>query len=101
MQKKKRKQYTAAFKAKVVTEMLKEEKTVGQLAAEYEVLSLMLYRWRDQVLAGLPGLWSRSNCTGPGRKRSRVAARTRRFVCRDRTLNHATDVVGKKISRSA
>jgi len=58
MQKKKRKQYTAAFKAKVVQEMLKEEKTVGQLAAEYEVLSLMLYRWRDQALAGLPGLFS-------------------------------------------
>ena len=58
MQKKKRKQYTAAFKAKVVQEMLKEEKTVGQLAAEYEVHSNMLYRWRDQALAGLPGLFS-------------------------------------------
>jgi transposase len=58
MQKKKRKQYTAEFKAKVVKEMLKEEKTIGQLAAEYEVHSNMLYRWRDQVLAGLPGLFS-------------------------------------------
>jgi transposase-like protein len=58
MQKKKRKQYTAAFKAKVVQEMLKEEKTVGQLAAEYEMHSNMLYRWRDQALAGLPGLFS-------------------------------------------
>jgi transposase len=70
MQKKKRKQYTAEFKAKLVKEMLKEEKTVGQLAAEYEVLSLMLYHWRDQALAGLPGLWSRSGCTGAGRKGS-------------------------------
>ena len=58
MHKKKRKQYTADFKAKVVKEMLREEKTVGQLAAEYEVHSNMLYRWRDQVLAGLPGLFS-------------------------------------------
>jgi len=58
MQKKKRKQYTADFKAKIVKEMLREEKTVGQLASEYEVLSLMLYRWRDQALAGLPGLFS-------------------------------------------
>jgi transposase-like protein len=57
MQKKTRKQYTAEFKAKVVKEMLKEEKTVGQLAAEYEVHSNMLYRWRDQALAGLPGLF--------------------------------------------
>ena len=58
MQKKRRKQYTADFKAKVVKEMLKEEKTVGQLAAEYEVHSNILYRWRDQALAGLPSLFS-------------------------------------------
>jgi transposase-like protein len=58
MQKKKRKQYTAELKAKVVKEMLREEKTVGQLAAEYEVHSNMLYRWRDQALVGLPGLFS-------------------------------------------
>ena len=58
MQKKKRTHYTAEFKAKVVKEMLKEEKTVGQLAAEYEVHTNMLYRWRDQVLAGLPSLFS-------------------------------------------
>jgi putative transposase len=32
-----RKQYTAAFKAKVVQELLKEEKTIAQLATEYEV----------------------------------------------------------------
>ena len=57
MQKQKRNQYTAEFKAKVVKEMLKEEKTVGQLAAEYVVHTHMLYRWRDQVLAGLPSLF--------------------------------------------
>ena len=58
MQKKKRKQYTADFKAKVVKQMLREEKTIGQLASEYEVHSNMLYRWRDQALAGLPGLFN-------------------------------------------
>ena len=58
MQKKIRKQYTAECKAKVVKEMLREEKTVGQLAAEYEVHTNMLYRWRDQALAGLPSLFS-------------------------------------------
>jgi len=58
MQKKTRKQYTADFKAKVAKEMLREEKTVGQLAAEYEVHSNMLYRWREQMVAGLPSLFS-------------------------------------------
>src|SRR5258708_16384174 len=58
MQKKTRKQYSTDFKAKVVKEMLREEKTIGQLAAEYGVHSNMLYRWRDQALAGFPGLFS-------------------------------------------
>jgi len=58
MEKKTRKQYSAEIKAKVVKEMLREEKTVGQLASEYGVHSNMLYRWRDQALAGLPGLFS-------------------------------------------
>jgi len=58
MQKQKRTHYTAEFKAKVVKEMLKEEKTIGQLAAEYGVHTNLLYRWRDQVLAGLPRLFS-------------------------------------------
>ena len=58
MQKKTRKHYSAEFKAKVVKEMLKEEKTNGKLAAEYEVHTNMLYRWRDQALAGLPNLFN-------------------------------------------
>jgi transposase-like protein len=58
MQKKTRKQHSAEFKAKVVKEMLREEKTIGQLAAQYEVHSNILYRWREQALAGLPGLFS-------------------------------------------
>ncbi|WP_371865511.1 IS3 family transposase [Dictyobacter alpinus] len=57
MQKQKRKQYTAAFKAKIVKEILREEKTVSQLSAEYEIHSSQLYKWRDQALAGLPGLF--------------------------------------------
>jgi transposase-like protein len=32
-----RKQYTAAFKARVVQELIKEEKTLAQIATEYEV----------------------------------------------------------------
>ena len=46
--------------------MLREEKTVGQLAAEYGAHNNMLYRWRVQALAGLPGLWSRPGRPGTG-----------------------------------
>ena len=57
MQKQKRKQYTAEFKAKIVKEILREEKTVSQLSAEYEIHSSQLYKWRDQALTGLSSLF--------------------------------------------
>jgi len=57
MQKQKRKQYTAELKAKIVKEILREEKTVSQLSAEYGIHSSQLYKWRDQALAGFPGLF--------------------------------------------
>jgi putative transposase len=41
-----RKQYTSAFKAKVVQELLKEEKTLAQIASEYEVHPTQLKNWR-------------------------------------------------------
>ena len=57
MQKQQRKQYTAEFKAKIVKEILREEKTVSQLSAEYGIHTSQLYKWRDQALAGLPDLF--------------------------------------------
>ena len=58
MQKQKRKQYTAEFKAEVVKEILREEKTVSQISAEHGIHSSQLYKWRDQALAGLPSLFN-------------------------------------------
>jgi putative transposase len=58
MQKQKRKQYTAEFKAQAVKEILREEKTISQLSAEYGIHSSQLYKWRDQALAGLPNLFN-------------------------------------------
>lgn len=52
-----RKHYSAAFKAKVVQEMLKEEKTVAQLAAEYGVSTKQLGRWKTTALENLPRLF--------------------------------------------
>jgi transposase-like protein len=58
-----RKQYTAAFKAKVVQELLKEEKTLAQLASEYEVHPTQLKNWRTVALEGLPGLFEKRDST--------------------------------------
>jgi len=54
-----RKQYTAEFKARVVREVLREEKTIAQMASEYEVHPNQVRQWRDKALAALPGVFSR------------------------------------------
>ncbi len=58
-----RKQFTAAFKARVVQELLKEEKTLAQIASEYEVHLTQLKNWRAIALEGLPGLFERQDST--------------------------------------
>jgi transposase len=52
-----RKQHTAHFKAQVVQELLKEDKTIAQIAAEYEVHPTQLRRWKSIALEGLPSLF--------------------------------------------
>src|SRR5512139_1142911 len=46
----KRKQYTAQFKAKVALEAIRGEKTVAELASQYEVHPTMINNWKRQVL---------------------------------------------------
>ncbi|HYU74677.1 MAG TPA: transposase [Ktedonobacteraceae bacterium] len=58
-----RKQYTAAYKAKVVQELLKEEKSLAQIATEYEVHPTQLKNWRAVALEGLPGLFEKRDHT--------------------------------------
>ena len=53
-----RKHYTAAFKAQLVREVLKEEKPLNQIASDHGVHRNLLTQWRDQALAGLPSLFS-------------------------------------------
>ncbi len=52
-----RKHYTASFKAQVVQELLKEDKTIAQIAAEYEAHPTQLNKWKSMALQGLPGLF--------------------------------------------
>ena len=51
--------YTSAFKAQVVLELLKEEKTISQLAAEYHVHPNVLRDWRTLTLKQLPSLFEK------------------------------------------
>lgn len=49
-----RKRYTAKQKAQIVLEILKEEKTIAQIASEYGIHPNQLHRWKKQALEGFP-----------------------------------------------
>jgi transposase len=55
----KRKQYTKQKKADIVIELLKEEKTIAQIASEYGIHPTQLSQWKKTALDGLPELFER------------------------------------------
>lgn len=58
-----KKHYTAAFKAKLVLELLKEEKTLSQLASQHQVHLNQLRQWRDLVLKQMASLFDKKSQT--------------------------------------
>jgi len=58
-----RKHYTPIFKAAVVWELLQEDKTLAQLAAEHGVHPTQLIKWRAVALEGLPSLFTKQDST--------------------------------------
>jgi len=54
-----RKRHSATFKAQVVQEVLKEEKTIAQIASEYGVHPNQISQWKTVVLKGLPTLFQK------------------------------------------
>ena len=59
-----RKQFSATFKAQVVQDLLKEEKSIAQLAAEYGVQPTQLGKWKATALKGLPSLFEERSEVG-------------------------------------
>ena len=54
------KRHTATFKAQVTLELLKEAKTVTQIAAEHSVHPGQLHRWKRQAIENFPQLFTES-----------------------------------------
>lgn len=53
--------YTPTFKAQVVLELLKEEKSLSQLAAEYKIHPNVLRDWRTAAVSNLASVFERGD----------------------------------------
>jgi transposase len=58
-----KKTYTSAFKAKLVLELLKGDKSLSQLASEHKVHANLLRNWRDLALADFASLFDKKQQT--------------------------------------
>lgn len=56
---KKRRQFTAEFKARVVRAALREDKTLAELAGQFDVHPNQITEWKRQAIESLPDVFSR------------------------------------------
>ena len=58
-----RKRYTAAFKAQIVQEVLREDKLISQIASAHGIHPNLIGQWKAQALQGLPSLFENAHAT--------------------------------------
>ena len=56
-----RRSHSAAFKAKIALEAIKQEKTIAQLASEFGVHPNQIGVWKKQLLENLPEIFSKKS----------------------------------------
>ena len=56
--KNKRRNHSEEFKAKVALAAAKGDKTIAELASQYEVRPSQIAKWKKQLLESLPGIFS-------------------------------------------
>ena len=55
----KRRNHSAAFKAKIAMAAAKGDKTIAELASEYQVHPNQITQWKNQLFESLPEIFSR------------------------------------------
>jgi transposase-like protein len=69
----KKREFTSEFKVKVVMELLREEKTLGEIAAAYEINPNQLATWRREFLEKAPGVFDEPKALKAKRKAEKAA----------------------------
>jgi transposase-like protein len=59
MKKRARRNHTPAFKAKVALAALRNDRTIAQLAEQFDVHPNQITSWKEQLLAGAPDVFER------------------------------------------
>ncbi|OWK40571.1 transposase [Fimbriiglobus ruber] len=58
--------HTAAFKAQVAMAAVKGDRTINQVASQYDVHPTLIHAWKKQLLAGAEGVFASGvKPTGP------------------------------------
>ena len=60
----KRRNHSASFKAKVAVAAVRGEKTLAELAQQYDVHPNQIQHWRGRVVDGVSRAYRRFDCTG-------------------------------------
>lgn len=61
MTKQSRRKFTAAFKAKVAVEALKNQKTLAELSSQFEVSSVVISKWKSEFLENMSSVFEKDN----------------------------------------
>jgi transposase len=65
MARRQRRNHTPAFKAKAALAAIKGEKTMSELAQQFDVHANQIKQWRDQLLEGATGVFSAESKAEP------------------------------------
>ena len=76
--------YSDKQKAQVALEALKGQKTLSQIASQYQVHPTQINRWKSTLLEGLPALFSRND------KKDKIIAE------KDKQIEELYKVVGQR-----
>jgi transposase-like protein len=91
--KRKRRNHSAGFKAKVALEACKEEQTLAELAQKYEVHANQISAWKQELLEGMSSLFEKG-----GEVKGEQVAEVKELYAKIGELTMERDFLSRKLS---